>query len=201
MLQSLATLLFSAYRRRVLGLLLLHPERQLHVRDIARQTGTSAGTLHKELSRLAAAGLLRREQQGNQVYYSANRDCPIFEELAGILRKTSGLADVLMQALAPVAERVHVALVFGSMAKGTEQGGSDIDVMLVGRITFKDAVHLFHPLQPVLGREINAKVYSAAEWRAKVSAGDPFARDVLSKPKIFLIGNDHDLAELAGHKP
>jgi predicted nucleotidyltransferase len=198
MLQSLSTLLFSDYRRRVLGLLLLHPELQYHVREIARQTGTSAGTLHKELSRLALAGILRRTEQGKQVYYGADRDCPIFEELASILRKTSGLADVLAQALAPVAERVRVALIFGSMAKGTEQAGSDADILVIGDIGFVEVVRLFYPVQATLGREINPKVYSEAEWQARLLADDVFARDVLAKPKIFLIGSDHDLAESAG---
>lgn len=198
MLHTISSLLFSDYRRRVLGLLLLHPELHCHVREIARQTGTAAGTLHKELSRLAQAGILLRKEQGKQVYYAANRDCPVFEELASILRKTSGLADVLAQALAPIAERVHVAFIFGSMAKGAEQAGSDVDVLLIGVLGFAEAVRLFHPVQSALGREINPKVYSEAEWQAKVRAGDAFARDVLAKPKIFLIGTDHDLTESTG---
>ncbi|HKU27908.1 MAG TPA: MarR family transcriptional regulator, partial [Candidatus Sulfotelmatobacter sp.] len=171
MLQSLSDLLFGDYRRRVLGLLLLHPELECHVREIARQTGTSAGTLHKELSRLAQAGILRRTERGKQVYYGANQDCPIFEELAGILRKTSGLADVLAQALVPVAERLTAALIFGSVAKGTEQVGSDIDVLLIGELGFVEVVRLFHPAQSTLGREINPKVYNSAEWQAKLRAG------------------------------
>ena len=198
MLHALSTLLFNDYRRRVLGLLLLHPDAQYHVREIARQTGTSAGTLHKELSRLAQVGILQRTEQGKQVYYCANRGCPIFEELASILRKTSGLADVLAQALLPVAERVQAALIFGSMAKGTEQPGSDVDVLVVGELGFVEIVRLLHPAQSALGREVNPKVYRPAEWRAKVKSGDTFARDVLAKPKIFLIGTDDDLAESAG---
>lgn len=201
MLQSLSSLLFTDYRRRALGLLLLHPERQCHVREIARLTGTAAGTLHKELSRLAQAGILKRTGQGRQVYYAANRDCPIFEELASILRKTSGLADVLAGALAPIAEKLRAALVFGSMAKGSEHAGSDVDVLIVGDAGFAEIVRLLHPVQSTVGREINPKVYSADEWQTKLRAEDPFARDVLAKPKIFLIGNDHDLAEPAGHQP
>lgn len=198
MLQFLSSLIFSDYRRRILGLLLLHPELRCHVREIARQTGTAAGTLHKELSRLAEAGILRRTRQGNQVYYAANRDCPIFEELASILRKTSGLADVLAQALAPLADRVRTALIFGSIAKGSEHAGSDIDLLLIGDLNFVDVVRLFYPVQSALGREINPKVYSSAEWQAKVTAGDTFARDVLAKPKIFLIGTEHDLEDSVG---
>jgi DNA-binding HxlR family transcriptional regulator len=90
----LSSLLFGGYRSRVLGLLLLHPDQHYHVREIARQTDTSAGTLHKELDKLAQAGLLVREKVGNQLHYSANQHHPIFAELASIFRKTSGLADI-----------------------------------------------------------------------------------------------------------
>jgi hypothetical protein len=117
----LASLLFGSYRRRVLGLLLLHPQESFHVREIARQTETNAGTLHKELARLAQAGLLQRERVGNQLRYGANRQCPIFAEMASILRKTSGLADVLLDAISPLARRIKVALIFGSVARGKSE--------------------------------------------------------------------------------
>jgi predicted transcriptional regulator len=90
MLRSPATVLVNGYQRRVLGLLLLHPDQSYHVREIARLTDTAPGTLHKELSKLAAAGILERERRGNQFAYRANRSCPIFQELASIMRKTSG---------------------------------------------------------------------------------------------------------------
>lgn len=192
-----ATLLFPAsYRRRVLCLLLLHPERALHVREIARLTGTTAGTLNKELTRLHAAGLLSRERVGNQVRYAANRASPIHAELAGIVRKTIGLADVLADALAPMAPSISAAFVFGSMARASETAGSDVDVMLIGSLTFGDAVKLLYPAQATLGREINPKVFSADEWRARLKAKDPFIREVLAQPKIFLIGNDDELEKL-----
>ena len=105
----LASVLFRDYRRRVLGLLLLHPGESYHVREIARLTDTVAGTLHKELATLAKAGILTVQSRGNQKLYTANRDCPIFEELASILQKTSGMVDVLAAALAPLAEQIDSA--------------------------------------------------------------------------------------------
>lgn len=197
--QSLATLLFPAYRRRVLGLLLLRPDEALHGREIARRTGLPAGTLTRELKRLTDVGLLKREKRGNQQVYSADTSCPVFEEVSGILRKTSGLADVLAEALAPAAERLRVAFVFGSMAQGREIGASDVDLLLIGDVGFAEAVGLLHPTQLTLGREVNVKVFTPAEFSAK-AATEPFLRDVLAKPKIFVMGNDHDLAELAGHQ-
>ena len=112
-------LLFTAYRRQVLGLLLLRPDDGLHVREISRLTGVPAGSLHRELRTLTEAGLLLREPAGNQVRYRANRAAPLYPELAEIFRKTTGLADVLHDALAPLGKKIQLAFVFGSLSQGT----------------------------------------------------------------------------------
>jgi predicted nucleotidyltransferase len=195
--QSLSSLLFPEYRRRVLGLLLLRPDESLHGREIARRTGLPAGTITRELTKLAEVGLLKRTKRGNQQVYSADTSGPIFTELASILRKTSGLADVLVQALAPAAPKLRLAFVFGSVAGGLETAGSDVDVMLIGDLGFREAVELLHPCQATLGREVNPKLFSTREFTHK-AASEPFLIDVLAKPKIFLIGNAHDLEELVG---
>ncbi len=145
-------------------------------------------------------GLLKREKRGNQQLYSADTAGPIFAELASILRKTSGMSDILIQALAPVAPKLRLAFVFGSVAHGRETAGSDIDLMLIGDASFRELVELLFPVQATLGREINPNVYSAIEFSVKARV-EPFLADVLSKPKIYLIGNAHDLEEFAGHQP
>jgi predicted nucleotidyltransferase len=164
-------------------------------------TGTTAGTLHKELTTLAAAGILSNERRGNQLAYRANRSCPIFEELASIVRKTSGLADVLAEALEPLASRLKVAFVFGSIAQARESSDSDVDVMAIGEVGFAEVVQHLYAAQTTLAREINPKVFSAGEWMSKLAMHDSFVQSVLAKPKIFLIGNDHELGQLAGQKP
>jgi len=194
--KMLSALLFSEYRRRVLGLLLLNPDTTYHVRELARLTGTSAGTLHKELTKLTQGGLLRREEVGNQVRYRANRDCPIFDELASILRKTSGLVDVLASALSSVEKNIALAFVFGSVARGEQQSNSDVDVMLVGSLGFADAVQALHPAQATLRREINPVVYSVDEFRRRAASDDSFVREVLARPKLFVVGNENELGKL-----
>lgn len=201
MQQMLSSILFPGYRRRILGLLLLHPEEALHGREIARRTGLPSGTLTRELGRLAQVGLLKREKRGNQMLYSADRACPIFEEIASILRKTSGMADVLIEALEPVAGEIDLAFIFGSVARGVETAGSDIDVLVIGTVSFGSVIDALYVAQQQLGRELNPKVYSIREWKSKLKAKDVFVTDVLAKPKIFLIGNEDELAELSRRKP
>lgn len=196
---NLGSLLFGAYRRDVLALLLMHPEQSFHVREVARITGKAAGTLYRELAALAEAGLLIRQSMGNQVHYRANPACPIYEELRGILRKTFGVADVLRSALEPVFEGIRVAFMYGSMARGDERAGSDVDVMLIGKIKFSAAVLALSHVEENLRREVNPHVYGVREFHDKLSAGEPFLVRVLAGPKIFLKGNEGDLAKLAGH--
>ena len=199
--QSLSSTLFPGYRRRVLGLLLLHPEESLHGREIARRTGLPPGTLTRELKRLADVGLLNCERRGNQLAYSANRQSPIFEELAGILRKTSGLADVVAEALEPLTDSIEVAFIFGSVASGTETQGSDVDLMIIGSVDFGVVVDALHLAQQQLSRDINPKVFTPRDWRNRLEGRDPFLREVAAGKKLFLIGGENGLKELGRHQP
>lgn len=192
---SLASVLFPNYRRKVLALLLLHPESSYHQREIARLTETQSGTLSRELVKLVAAGLAVKTRVGNQQHYRANRECPIFEELASILRKTSGLTDILAEALSPIADRISAAFVFGSMASGKASAGSDIDLMILGTVTFREVVAVLYPCQETLGREINPKVYQREEWQRLLAEGGAFITDLLEKPKVFVIGDASYLSQ------
>ena len=190
---SLTSLLFTDYRRKVLALLLLHPEQQYHQREIARMTGTVSGTLSRELAKLVEAGLLLKVAIGNQMHYRANRQCLVFEELASILRKTSGLADILSEALLPLAAQIECAFVFGSMASGKANAASDIDLMLISDADFAEVIRVLYPLQERLGREINPKTYRRAEWQALTEQQGAFIREILIKPKLFVMGSEADL--------
>jgi len=192
-MSTLSSVLFKDYRRRVLGLLLMHPAETFHVREIARLTGTVAGTLNRELVKLAEAGVLVKKSVGNQVRYRANPDCPIIDELTSILRKTSGIVDVLAEALLPLAEKISVAFVFGSMASGKENTGSDVDVLIIGNVSFAEVVKAVYGTQESLRREVNPKVFSQEEWMHMLEVNDSFIKEVLSKPKLFIVGGENEL--------
>jgi predicted nucleotidyltransferase len=196
---NLASLLFGAYRRDALALLLLRPEASFHVREMARITGKAPGTMLRELNALADAGVLTRNPVGNQVRFQANPECPIYEDLRNILKRTAGVADVLREALEPLADRMSAAFVYGSVARGDERPGSDLDLMIVGEVSFVDVVGALSQAHEVLRREINPTVYPVAEFRIKARE-EPFLARVLADRKIFVIGNEDDLGKLAAHR-
>jgi len=192
----LANFLLGPFRTRVLSALLLHPETAWHSRELARRIGALPGSTNRELVKLADVGILLRQHIGNQVHYRANRDCPVFAELAGLLRKTSGMATVLTDALLPLAEHIQCALVFGSVARGEETTHSDVDVLVLGDIGFADVIEALHPAQEEVQREINPVVYRTDDFCAKLASNSTWAREVVEKPKLFLIGDADDFAKL-----
>ena len=194
---QLVEVLFGAYRRQILALLLLHPDESFYVREIARLTGVPAGSLHRELKLLGDAGLLQRSVSGNQVRYQVDRGNPIQEELAGIFRKTAGLADVLRDALAPLAGKIRLAFIFGSVAQGRERSTSDVDVLVVGSASFAAVVGALSPAGERLRRAVNPVVMTRAAFESKRAGADRFVARIVREPKIILIGDAGELAEPA----
>ena len=188
--------LFSPYRRQVLALLLLRPDERFHVRELERLSGISAGSLHRELKAMSEAGLLIREHQGNQVLYQADRSCSIFEELASIFRKTIGLGSELMTALEPIADRIDVAFVFGSMASGRQHAKSDVDICVLGEVALLDVVEAMGSLQESLRREINPVVMTAKQFAGDLANHERFAERLVAEPKIFVIGDENEFRKL-----
>lgn len=197
---QLVEVLFGAYRRRILALLLSRANESFHVRELGRLTGVPAGSLHRELKLLSDAGLLQRAVVGNQVRYQLDRACPIQQELAGIFRKTAGLADVLREALAPLAGQIQLAFVFGSVAQGKERATSDVDVLVVGAVSFAAVVSALNAAGERLQREVNPVVMTAAAFAAKLAYKDRFVTRVACEPKIILLGDAGEFAEFAENR-
>jgi predicted nucleotidyltransferase len=157
-----------------------------------------SGSVQRELADLTGAGILTRTVEGHQAYFQANRQCVVFDELHGLIRKTFGVARVLEESLSPLARRIRLAFIYGSIASGTETSDSDVDVMVVGNdISMDKIVSSFAAAQPKLGREINPSVYGTAEFCRKLAEGQHFLSSVAGGPKIFLIGDETELQRLA----
>ncbi len=189
-------LMFNSYKRKLLSMLLLRPDERYHVRELSRMTGVPAGSLHRELKTMYEAGLLVREQVGNQVLYSADQGCPIFDELAAIFRKTTGLAYLLRDELDSISDRIDSAIVFGSMASGRQNSSSDVDILVLGRLKLIDVVKSLAPVGQTLKRETNPVVMTSDQFLAMIEKQDRFAMRVLDEAKLFVIGDEGEFAKL-----
>jgi predicted nucleotidyltransferase len=192
---GLADALFSSVQQRVLGLLFGQPNRRFQSAELIRLAHSGTGAVHRQLSRLADAGWVTVNRTGNQKHYQANRDCPAFAELSGLIVKTVGVLEPLRQALAPRAKQIRGAFVYGSVAKGTDKAGSDLDLMVISdRLGYQDLFEVLQPAEQVLARPVNPNVMSLAEWRSKRAKKDSFASRIAAQPRLFVIGSDVDLA-------
>jgi predicted nucleotidyltransferase len=184
-----ATKLFARLTRELLALLYADPERSLYLRELVRLTGASPGAVQREVGELTKARLLVRSRRGRQVFYQANRSTPAFAELRGLLEKTMGTADVLRAALAPLADRIEAAALFGSVVAGASGPTSDIDLLVIGSAEFAEVTDALAAAEARLGREINPMVYTRTEFRRRLSQGGHFATSVLRAPRMPLIGD------------
>ncbi len=197
---GLSAALFGRTRRILLALFYGHPDESYYLRQISRRAGLGMGAVQREVRRLSEAGIIHRTLHGQQTFYQANRDCPVFAELKGLVVKTAGAGDVLRAALAPLAGEIKAALIYGSLARGAERAGSDIDVLVVGQVSFEDIASALHPAQKTLAREVNPTVYAPAEFTAKLAAGDHFLTSVVRGEKIFLMGDERELARMGAKR-
>ncbi|MEE8553863.1 MAG: nucleotidyltransferase domain-containing protein [Desulfobacterales bacterium] len=193
---NLSATLFGKTRRAVLALLYSHVDESFYLRQIFRAAGVGMGAVQRELKRLSDSGIIIKTLQGQQVYYTANPECPIYDELKSLVMKTVGIGEILKAALVPLADLINVAFLFGSLVRGDERSLSDADVLVVGDVTFSEVVTALSQVQETIRREINPVVYPPKEFRSKLSADHHFLKTTLNSPKFFLIGDEHELAKL-----
>jgi uncharacterized protein len=197
-----AAALFGSTRRNVLALLFGRPGESFYVREVVRASGTGTGAVQRELASLLRAGLIRRSISGRQVYFSANEASPVFPELRSLLGKTAGIADVFRAGLAELARSgaIEAAFIFGSVATGNQEPGSDIDLLVVGKAGLSGLLPALAPLAERLGREINPIVYTAGEFAAKLARQEHFVQRVMAGPKLMLVGERDELEQLGSHR-
>lgn len=190
-----ADVLFGRVRQRVLGLLFGHPERSYYANEIIGWVGSGSGGVQRELSRLDAAGLVTVTRVGRQKHYQANARAPVFQELRGIVLKTVGMGDVLRAALASLERDIRAAFVFGSVAKGGDRAGSDVDLMVISdRLTYPDLVVALETGSAQLARAVNPTLYTSAELGRRIRERNAFILKVMEQPKIWIIGGEDDLS-------
>jgi predicted nucleotidyltransferase/predicted DNA-binding transcriptional regulator len=192
----LAELLSSRARAEIFRLLLNGTGEELHVREIERRSGLNDSTLRQELRKLLRLDLVQSRKDSNRIYYCAKTENPLYPDICNLVLKTSGLADVLRSMLED--KRIRMAFVFGSIARGEEKAGSDVDLMVIGELGLRDLSRLLSGIEEKIGREVNPHVLRGEEFRKRIRAKEHFVSSVIETPKIFIIGSQHELEAMGG---
>jgi len=193
----IASTLFGKTRRRILGLLFAYPDRKFYVREIIRRVGCGQSTVQRELVKLENAGLISMEATGQNLFFSANKSSPVYNELHGLIIKTYGLADVIRNGLEEISDRIEFAFIFGSYASGSYKSAtSDVDLMIAGDISSLEINKALRKAKSTIMREINPVNYSKSEFRGIIKKSS-FIQIVLNSPLIMLIGDEDELRRMA----
>jgi predicted nucleotidyltransferase len=188
---SLADALFPSTRQKVLAALFGRPGRSFYAAEVIALARAGSGSVQRELANMTQVGLLTCTKVGHQKHYQANSASPVFNELCSLVLKTVGLADALRQALAPLANQISMAFVFGSMAKAQDSAHSDVDVLLVSNtLSYGDVFVALEPASQALSRSINPALYTEADFKARKLSDNAFITRVMQQPKIWLIGQE-----------
>lgn len=191
-MNTLTELLSSRVKSEIFRLLFGPGGLELHVRDISRRAGLADGTVRQELKRLTGLGVIEMRRAGNRTYYRANGAHPLHPDIRNLVLKTSGLVDFLRVPLTHAG--IRLAFVFGSLASGTESAQSDVDLMVVGTISLRQLGKLLCGVDSELGREVNPHIMTSAEFAQRRNTGDHFIRTVLAGSRLWVIGDEDELA-------
>jgi DNA-binding transcriptional ArsR family regulator len=191
---TLSDILSSRVRAEIFSLLFGLDEKELHLREMARQAGLSLGTVRQDLQKLVKLDLVQTRRDGNRLYYRANTDHPLYPEIRKLVLKTSGLVEIFKKVLD--REGIHVAFIFGSLASNKEKAASDVDLMVIGAVGLRRLSSWLAGASDQIGREINPHTMSVEEFRRRKQKEDHFLSHVLESPKLFIIGKEPDLESM-----
>jgi len=187
----LAQILSSKVRAEIFRILFGLSDDPLHMREIERRSGFTTGTVQQELKKLSSLDLVKKRKDGNRVYYQARKDHPLYPEIHRLVLKTNGMVEVLRSGLSPVSDRIDLAFVFGSQARGKASAASDIDLFIVGNLDELELHRLISQAEGQLNRSINYTFLAAQEFKKRKKEKGGFLSRVLAGEKIFIIGDGH----------
>ncbi len=192
MSKTLERIFGSRIRAKILGWLFTHPDESFFVRQMALILEEDPTNVSREMAKLEELGILRSKRNGNLKHFQTNQECPFFEELKGLVLKTTGVAGRIRTSIERLAG-IKFAFIYGSYAQGGEKADSDVDLMIIGDVDMDHLDSHLGKLEKILGREISYVLYSMEEFQSKRKAKDAFLKDVLGGRKIMVAGAENGL--------
>ena len=189
--------LFPKIRQKILAATFLQSEKWWFISELAEHLGTSPSSLQRELESLTESGILRNRREGNRLYFQAETNSPIYLPLRELITQTLGIIEQIDESLSVFSEKIKIAFIYGSIARGEENSLSDVDLMLIGEVKLSEISPILRDLERKFNREINVNCYSLEELQKKIEAGNHFLTAVIKGKKIFLVGDENELEQFS----
>jgi len=168
------------------------------MRELAKHLELSPSSLQRELASLVRGGILLQRHEGKHVYFKAAAESPIFPELQGLILKTVGLADIIRDALKPLADQIHWAFIYGSVARSEEHPASDVDLMIIGNVGLAEVSGPLRKAERRLNRAVNPTTYTKDEFITKANSDNHFVTTVMGSKRLFILGDPREFVRAFG---
>jgi len=187
---------FTKNQTLILDIFFNNPEKSYYLRQLAKMLGKEPGVFQLDINRLVEDKILISRYQANSRFFKLNKQYPLYKELRNIFLKTFGVIKKLKESLKDI-KGIKIAFIFGSYAKAKESILSDIDLMIIGEINEDKLIPEVTRIENKIDREINYHIFSTSDWKKKIKEKNSFLVNILSQPKIFLIGNENELSRIS----
>jgi predicted nucleotidyltransferase len=188
--------LFGKTRAGILREVYLNPDKRVSFNELVRRLRTGDGAVARELKNLIGMGLLTEEREGSHRFLKAAKSSPLFNELKSLVTKASGPAKIIRESLRDLGKDIDVALIFGSVAKGTERAESDLDLFVVGKAGYSAVADCVRSVEKRLGRRVQVLYYDSRTQADRASLRKPSVHALLDGPRRFVVGGERELNEL-----
>ncbi|MBU3964200.1 nucleotidyltransferase domain-containing protein [Patescibacteria group bacterium] len=188
---------FTKNQTLILGILFNHPEKSYYLREIGRLVGKEPGVFQKDINKLVESGILTSEYRAKSRFFALNKLHPLYKEYKSIFFKTIGAEGQLKLILKNI-ENIKVAFIYGSFATGKEDAFSDIDLMIIGNPDEDVLIRKISLLERKIDREINYNIFSPTDIRNNLLNNEIFLKEIMERPKAFIIGDQNELEEIIG---
>lgn len=188
----LQDLVISKCRVKLLQAFLGQPNEIFYIRQLVRRIGEEINAVRRELDHLETAGIVKKENRGNRIYYWVDRNYPLYGDLLALISKTVGLGEIIIKNKNKIG-RIKIAMLSGRFARGLPTKEGAVDLLIVGDILIPELGKIIRNEETKVGKEINYTVMNKEEFEFRKKRRDPFLLGILTDSRIMLIGDELDL--------
>lgn len=182
----------SKARRKILSLFFQNPNESFYLRKIVRDIDEEVNAVKRELDILSDAKLLHKEKRLNKIFYTLNKNYPLYDEFLRIFTKSTLIAESFYNNLAKIG-KIKFIVLSTKFAKQIAIKEDEIYLLIVGIIVVPEVASIVSEAEKQFGREINYTVMTEEELAFRKKNNDPFIWRFLKQPKIMLVGTEDDL--------
>jgi len=188
----LADIIVSKVRVKLLQVFLSQPEEIFYVRQLVRAIEEEINAVRRELLRMEKAGMVKKENRGNRLYYSFNKNYLLYGDLLSLVNKTTGLGGQIVKNKNKIG-RLKYALLSGRFVRHLPIKEGMVDLLVVGEVVLPELTKVVQQEESKLGREINYSIMSSQEFDFRKKRKDPFLLGILAGSRVMLIGDEEEM--------